>query len=165
MDLIYFFLNITWVEAVVTSLFLSFILIAPIYTRLIGVICFMFCIIFLFFELVIDRGVDRQVNLFPPSPYYVEKVVKKYELQEFLYSYPSGLKLEMALKSSTMGFGICLLNKYEGFLCSGYLKYFENKLIGYKNEILEKRSEGKKEDKKAYDGAIERQRNIDNHFN
>lgn len=125
----------------------------------------MFCIIFLFFELVIDRGVDRQVNLFPPSPYYVEKVVKKYELQEFLYSYPSGLKLEMALKSSTMGFGICLLNKYEGFLCSGYLKYFENKLIGYKNEILEKRSEGKKEDKKAYDGAIERQRNIDNHFN
>ncbi|EAK3686496.1 hypothetical protein [Campylobacter coli] len=165
MDLIYFFLDITWVEAVVTSLFLSFILIAPIYTRLIGVICFMFCIIFLFFELVIDRGVDRQVNLFPPSPYYVEKVVKKYELQEFLYSYPSGLKLEMALKSSTMGFGICLLNKYEGFLCSGYLKYFENKLIGYKNEILEKRSEGKKEDKKAYDGAIERQRNIDNHFN
>ncbi|HAN0545033.1 TPA: hypothetical protein R5Z42_001671 [Campylobacter coli] len=125
----------------------------------------MFCIIFLFFGFVIDRGVDRQVNLFPPSPYYVEKVVKKYELQEFLYSYPSGLKLEMALKSSTMGFGICLLNKYEGFLCSGYLKYFENKLIGYKNEILEKRSEGKKEDKKAYDGAIERQRNIDNHFN
>lgn len=165
MDLIYFFLDITWVEAVVTSLFLSFILIAPIYTRLIGVICFMFCIIFCFFGLVIDRGVDRQVNLFPPSPYYVEKVVKKYELQEFLYSYPSGLKLEMALKSSTMGFGICLLNKYEGFLCSGYLKYFENKLIGYKNEILEKRSEGKKEDKKAYDGAIERQRNIDNHFN
>ncbi len=165
MDLIYFFLDITWVEAIVTSLFLSFILTVPIYTRLIGVICFMFCIIFLFFELVIDRGVDRQVNLFPPSPYYVEKVVKKYELQEFLYSYPSGLKLEMALKSSTMGFGICLLNKYEGFLCSGYLKYFENKLIGYKNEILEKRSEGKKEDKKAYDGAIERQRNIDNHFN
>ncbi|MCL4564648.1 hypothetical protein DCO51_08645 [Campylobacter coli] len=165
MDLIYFFLDITWVEAVVTSLFLSFILIVPIYTRLIGVICFMFCIIFLFFGLVIDRGVDRQVNLFPPSPYYVEKVVKKYELQEFLYSYPSGLKLEMALKSSTMGFGICLLNKYEGSICSGYLKYFENKLIGYKNEILEKRSEGKKEDKKAYDGAIERQRNIDNHFN
>ncbi|EGC6700876.1 hypothetical protein H9W58_001511 [Campylobacter coli] len=165
MDLIYFFLDITWVEAVVTSLFLSFILIVPIYTRLIGVICFMFCIIFCFFGLVIDRGVDRQVNLFPPSPYYVEKVVKKYELQEFLYSYPSGLKLEMALKSSTMGFGICLLNKYEGFLCSGYLKYFENKLIGYKNEILEKRSEGKREDKKAHDEAIERQRNIDNHFN
>ncbi|EAL3040246.1 hypothetical protein A4274_09365 [Campylobacter coli] len=64
-----------------------------------------------------------------------------------------------------MGFGICLLNKYEGFLCSGYLKYFENKLIGYKNEILEKRSEGKREDKKAHDEAIERQRNIDNHFN
>ncbi|EAH4472271.1 hypothetical protein CYA32_06600 [Campylobacter coli] len=165
MDLIYFFLDITWVEAIVTSLFLSFILIAPIYTRLIGVICFMFCIIFVFFGFVIDQGGDREVNLFPPRPYYVEKVVKKYELQEFLYSYPSGLKLEMALKSSTMGFGICLLNKYEGFLCSGYLKYFENKLIGYKNEILEKRSEGKKEDKKAYDGAIERQRNIDNHFN
>ncbi|ALU99796.1 hypothetical protein [Campylobacter coli] len=165
MDLIYFFLDITWVEAVVTSFFLSFILIAPIYTRLIGVICFIFCIIFVFFGFVIDGGGDREVNLFPPSPYYVEKVVKKYELQEFLYSYPSGLKLEMALKSSTMGFGICLLNKYEGFLCSGYLKYFENKLIGYKNEILEKRSEGKKEDKKAYDGAIERQRNIDNHFN
>lgn len=36
MDLIYFFLDITWVEAVVTSLFLSFILIVPIYTRLIG---------------------------------------------------------------------------------------------------------------------------------
>ncbi|EAI9884049.1 hypothetical protein C5K62_08835 [Campylobacter coli] len=165
MDLIYFFLDITWVEAVVTSLFLSFILIVPIYTRLIGAICFMFCIIFLFFGFVIDQGGDRQVNLFPPSPYYVEKVVKKYELQEFLYSYPSGLKLEMALKSSTMGFGICLLNKYEGFLCSGYLKYFENKLIGYKNEILEKRSEGKREDKKAHDEAIERQRNIDNHFN
>ncbi|EGD0126898.1 hypothetical protein GLN21_07515 [Campylobacter coli] len=97
---------------------------------------------------MIDQGGDRQVSLFPPSPYYVEKVVKKYELQEFLYSYPSGLKLEMALKSSTMGFGICLLNKYEGFLCSGYLKYFENKLIGYKNEILEKRSEGKKRIKK-----------------
>lgn len=64
MDLIYFFLDITWVEAVVTSLFLSFILIVPIYTRLIGVICFMFCIIFLFFGLVIDRGVDRQVKSF-----------------------------------------------------------------------------------------------------
>ncbi|HEF2288254.1 TPA: hypothetical protein R8Y38_001593 [Campylobacter jejuni] len=165
MDLIYFFLDITWVEAVVTSLFLSFILAVPIYTRLIGVICFMLWIIFCFFGLVIDQGGDRQVSLFPPSPYYVEKVVKKYELQEFLYSYPSGLKLEMALKSSTMGFGICLLNKYEGSICSGYLKYFENKLIGYKNEILEKRSEGKREDKKAYDEAIERQRNIDNHFN
>ncbi|HED7925931.1 TPA: hypothetical protein R6B34_001775 [Campylobacter coli] len=114
---------------------------------------------------MIDQGVDRQVSLFPLSPYYVEKVVKKYELQEFLYSYPSGLKFEEALKSSTLGFGICLLNKYEGSICSGYLKYFENKLIGYKNEVLEKRSEGKKEDKKAYDGAIERQRNIDNHFN
>ncbi|MFH5261630.1 hypothetical protein ACHIUC_08845 [Campylobacter coli] len=165
MDLIYFFLDITWVEVVVILFFLSSILITPIHTRLIGAICFMFWIIFLFFGFVIDQGGDRQVNLFPPSPYYVEKVVKKYELQEFLYSYPSGLKLEMALKSSTMGFGICLLNKYEGFLCSGYLKYFENKLIGHKNEILEKRSEGKKEDKKAYDGAIERQRNIDNHFN
>ncbi|EAI0552981.1 hypothetical protein KY722_001672 [Campylobacter jejuni] len=165
MDLIYFFLDITWVEAVVTSLFLTFILAVPIYTRLIGVICFMFCIIFCFFGFVIDGGVDREVNLFPPSPYYVEKVVKKYELQEFLDSYPSGLKLEMALKSSTLGFGICLLNKYEGSICSGYLKYFENKLIGYKNEILEKRSEGKREDKKAYDEAIERQRNIDNHFN
>ncbi|EAI5870721.1 hypothetical protein C4Q04_08430 [Campylobacter coli] len=165
MDLIYFFLDITWVEAIVTSLFLSFILTVPIYTRLIGAICFMFCIIFVFFGFVIDQGGDREVNLFPPRPYYVEKVVKKYELQEFLYSYPSGLKLEMALKSSTMGFGICLLNKYEGSICSGYLKYFENKLIGYKNEILEKRSEGKREDKKAYDEAIERQRNIDNHFN
>lgn len=165
MDLIYFFLDITWVEAIFILFFLSFILITPIYTRLIGVICFMFWIIFCFFGLVIDQGVDKQVSLFPPSPYYVEKVVKKYELQEFLYSYPSGLKLEMALKSSTMGFGICLLNKYEGSICSGYLKYFENKLIGYKNEILEKRSEGKREDKKAYDEAIERQRNIDNHFN
>ncbi|HIH2230413.1 TPA: hypothetical protein ACYKK4_001715 [Campylobacter coli] len=165
MDLIYFFLDITWVEAVVILFFLSFILITPIHTRLIGAICFMLWIIFCFFGFVIDRGVDRQVSLFPPSPYYVEKVVKKYELQEFLYSYPSGLKLEMALKSSTMGFGICLLNKYEGSICSGYLKYFENKLIGYKNEILEKRSEGKREDKKAYDEAIERQRNIDNHFN
>ncbi|HEQ3568330.1 TPA: hypothetical protein VGT32_001758 [Campylobacter jejuni] len=75
------------------------------------------------------------------------------------------MKFEEALKSSTLGFGICLLNKYEGSICSGYLKYFENKLIGYKNEVLEKRSEEKKEDKKAYDGAIERQRNIDNHFN
>ncbi|HFF9194420.1 TPA: hypothetical protein ACGFFS_001827 [Campylobacter coli] len=165
MDLIYFFLDITWVEVVVILFFLSSILITPIHTRLIGVICFMFWIIFVFFGFVIDQGGDRQVNLFPPSPYYVEKVVKKYELQEFLYSYPSGLKLEMALKSSTMGFGICLLNKYEGSICSGYLKYFENKLIGYKNEILEKRSEGKREDKKAYDEAIERQRNIDNHFN
>ncbi len=165
MDLIYFFLDITWVEAVVILFFLSFILITPIHTRLIGAICFMLWIIFCFFGLVIDQGGDREVNLFPPSPYYVEKVVKKYELQEFLYSYPSGLKLEMALKSSTMGFGICLLNKYEGSICSGYLKYFENKLIGYKNEILEKRSEGKREDKKAYDEAIERQRNIDNHFN
>ncbi|BEK57279.1 hypothetical protein [Campylobacter jejuni] len=165
MDLIYFFLDITWVEVVVILFFLSSILITPIHTRLIGAICFMFWIIFVFFGFVLDQGGDRQVNLFPPSPYYVEKVVKKYELQEFLYSYPSGLKLEMALKSSTMGFGICLLNKYEGSICSGYLKYFENKLIGYKNEILEKRSEGKREDKKAYDEAIERQRNIDNHFN
>ncbi|ENQ6506609.1 hypothetical protein ACEQAB_000761 [Campylobacter jejuni] len=165
MDLIYFFLDITWVEVVVILFFLSSILITPIHTRLIGAICFMFWIIFVFFGFVIDQGGDRQVNLFPPSPYYVEKVVKKYELQEFLYSYPSGLKLEMALKSSTMGFGICLLNKYEGSICSGYLKYFENKLIEYKNEILEKRSEGKREDKKAYDEAIERQRNIDNHFN
>ncbi|EAH8023797.1 hypothetical protein ERL80_08930 [Campylobacter jejuni] len=165
MDLIYFFLDITWVEVVIVLFFLSFILITPIHTRLIGMICFMFWIIFVFFGFVVDQGGDRKVNLFPPSPYYVEKVVKKYELQEFLYSYPSGLKLEMALKSSTLGFGICLLNKYEGSICSGYLKYFENKLIGYKNEILEKRSEGKREDKKAYDEAIERQRNIDNHFN
>ncbi|ENV8236348.1 hypothetical protein ACFK4Z_001715 [Campylobacter jejuni] len=165
MDLIYFFLNITWVEAIVVLLILSFLLFISTYTRLISAICFMFWIIFVFFGFVIDQGGDREVNLFPPSPYYVEKVVKKYELQEFLYSYPSGLKLEMALKSSTMGFGICLLNKYEGSICSGYLKYFENKLIGYKNEILEKRSEGKREDKKAYDEAIERQRNIDNHFN
>ncbi|EAI3372294.1 hypothetical protein HF237_001697 [Campylobacter coli] len=165
MDLIYFFLDITWVEAIFILFFLSFILITPIHTRLIGAICFMLLFCFGLFGLVIDQGGDRQVSLFPPSPYYVEKVVKKYELQEFLYSYPSGLKLEMALKSSTMGFGICLLNKYEGSICSGYLKYFENKLIGYKNEILEKRSEGKREDKKAYDEAIERQRNIDNHFN
>ncbi|ECQ5913111.1 TPA: hypothetical protein SE202_001078 [Campylobacter jejuni] len=165
MDLIYFFLDITWVEAVIILFFLSFILITPIHTRLIGVICFMLWIIFAVFGFVIDQGGDRQASLFPPSPYYVEKVVKKYELQEFIDSYPSGLKLKMALKSSTLGFGICLLNKYEGSICSGYLKYFENKLIGYKNEILEKRTEGKREDKKAYDEAIERQRNIDNHFN
>ncbi|EPB7308272.1 hypothetical protein C3H43_08435 [Campylobacter jejuni] len=165
MDLIYFFLDITWVEAVIILFFLSFILITPIHTRLIGAICFMLWIIFCFFGIVIDGGVDREGSLFPPSPYYVEKVVKKYELQEFIDSYPSGLKLKMALKSSTLGFGICLLNKYEGSICSGYLKYFENKLIGYKNEVLEKRSEGKREDKKAYDEAIERQRNIDNHFN
>lgn len=165
MDLIYFFLDITWVEVVIILFFLSFILITPIHTRLIGAICFMLWIMFCFFGFVIDQGGDRQASLFPPSPYYVEKVVKKYELQEFIDSYPSDLKLKMALKSSTLGFGICLLNKYEGSICSGYLKYFENKLIGYKNEILEKRTEGKREDKKAYDEAIERQRNIDNHFN
>ncbi|EAI4226544.1 hypothetical protein ISI83_001315 [Campylobacter coli] len=49
MDLIYFFLDITWVEAIFILFFLSVILIAPIYTRLIGAICFMFCIIFVFF--------------------------------------------------------------------------------------------------------------------
>lgn len=64
MDLIYFFLDITWVEAIFILFFLSVILIAPIYTRLIGVICFMFWIIFCFFGLVIDQGVDKQVSLF-----------------------------------------------------------------------------------------------------
>ncbi|EHV0227762.1 hypothetical protein KZ072_001451 [Campylobacter coli] len=38
MDLIYFFLDITWVEAIFILFFLSVILIAPIYTRLIGAI-------------------------------------------------------------------------------------------------------------------------------
>ncbi|EAH9979472.1 hypothetical protein R7522_001450 [Campylobacter jejuni] len=59
MDLIYFFLDITWVEAVVILFFLSFILITPIHTRLIGAICFMLWIIFCFFGLVIDQGGDR----------------------------------------------------------------------------------------------------------
>lgn len=142
MDLIYFFLDITWVEVVIILFLLSFILITPTRTRLIGVICFILWIIFAVSGFVIDGGVDREGSLFPPSPYYVEKVVKKYELQEFIDSYPSGFKLKMALKSSTLGFGICLLNKYEGSICSGYLKYFENKLIGYKKEILEKKYEG-----------------------
>lgn len=166
MDLIYFFLNITYMEVVFILFFLSFILITPIHTRLIGAICFMLWLMFVFFGfVVIDQGIDKHVSLFPPSPYYIEKVVKKYELQELQDNYPSNLKLELALESSTMGFGICLLNKYEGFLCSGYLKYFENKLIGYKNEMLEKEFEEKRKDKETYERAMERQKNIDNYFN
>ncbi|WP_144581964.1 hypothetical protein [Campylobacter coli] len=165
MDLIYFFLNITYIEAVFILFFLSFILITPIHTRLIGAICFMLWLMFAFFGFMIDQGGDKHASLFPPSPYYVEKVVKKYELQELQYNYPSKLKLKLALESSTMGFGICLLNKYEGFLCSGYLKYFENKLIGYKNEMLEKEFEEKRKDKEIYERTMKRQKNIDNYFN
>ncbi len=165
MDLIYFFLNITYVEAAFTLFFLSFILITPIHTRLIGAICFMLWFMFAFFGAVINQGGDKHESIFSPSPYYVEKVVKKYELQELQYNYPLNLKLKLALESSTMGFGICLLNKYEGFLCSGYLKYFENKLIGYKNEMLEKEYEEKRKDKEIYERTMERQKNIDNYFN
>lgn len=49
MDLIYFFLNITYIEAVFILFFLSFILITPIHTRLIGAICFMLWLVFVFF--------------------------------------------------------------------------------------------------------------------
>lgn len=165
MDLIYFFLNITYIEAVFIFLFFTFFFTVPIRTRLIGVICFMLSLMFVFFGFMIDQGGDKYASLFPPSPYYVEKVVKKYELQELQYNYPLNLKLKLALESSTMGFGICLLNKYEGFLCSGYLKYFENKLIGYKNEMLEKEFEEKRKDKEIYERTMERQKNIDNYFN
>ncbi|EAH8900276.1 hypothetical protein EWX78_08545 [Campylobacter coli] len=165
MDLIYFFLNITYVEAVFILFFLSFILITPIHTRLIGGICFMLWLMFALFGAVINQGGDKHESIFSPSLYYVEKVVKKYELQELQYNYPSNLKLKLALKSSTMGFGICSLNKYEGFLCSGYLKYFENKLIGYKNEMLEKEFEEKRKDQEIYERTMERQKNIDNYFN
>ncbi|EAI3824149.1 hypothetical protein XJ45_07675 [Campylobacter coli] len=125
----------------------------------------MLWLMFALFGAVINQGGDKHESIFSPSLYYVEKVVKKYELQELQYNYPSNLKLKLALKSSTMGFGICSLNKYEGFLCSGYLKYFENKLIGYKNEMLEKEFEEKRKDQEIYERTMERQKNIDNYFN
>ncbi|WP_454468861.1 hypothetical protein [Campylobacter jejuni] len=156
MDLIYFFLNLNYAEFLCGLFALSVIFTIPKYTRIIGGICFMLWMI----SILSTLEDNEDTRVFPPDPYYVDKVVKKYGLEDLKDQYP----FNSVLKSSTIGFGICSSNKYEGSLCLGYLEYFENKLIDYKNERLEELEEERKKDRKAFDKAIKQQENINNYL-
>lgn len=100
---------------------------------------FVFTGIFFFFRVIFALLLNNSVryffaikkdnNVFMPDKYYVEKLIKKYDLDNIKNK---GL-FESVLKSQTIRFAVCSFSNYENSLCVEYLKYFEKKLIEYKN--------------------------------
>ncbi|EAI4827791.1 hypothetical protein BGG34_03745 [Campylobacter lari] len=95
-------------------------------------------------------AIKKDNIIFMPDKYYVEKLVKKYDLDNI----KDKELFESVLKSQTIGFAVCSFSNYENSLCVEYLKYFEKKLIEYKN--------GNTENIDKYFGDNQRTKEADN---
>lgn len=127
-----FILDLYFIEFVLGLFFLTitFMIIYYPIGALFGLIFFVVSVL----GSLVYLGSSSDTRLFPPSPIYVDQLIKKYKLEDMYYEEPFRLNFS----NSTLGFAICSFTGYEGFTCKDYLTYFENKIVKYRNEKLEK---------------------------
>lgn len=127
-----FILDLYFIEFVAGLFFLTlaFLIICYPIGVLFGLILFVVSV----FGSLVYIGSSSDTRLFPPSPIYVDQLVTKYKLGDMYYEEP----FRVSFSYSTLGFAICSFTGYEGSTCKDYLTYFENKIVKYRDEKLEK---------------------------
>lgn len=148
MDLINLFLNLSDI-----GLFILFFILTMwlyVFFSFMGIFLFRVFLALLLATTTAGFFAIKKDNVSKPDKYYVEKLVKKYDLDNI----KDKELFESVLKSSTIGFAVCSFSNYENSLCVEYLKYFEKKLIEYKN--------GNTENIDKYFGDNQRTKEADN---